>query len=111
MKLSVAERIGLLQILPKEGNYVTLKVVHDLKLNLAFSEEEIKDWDIKTQIDPLNKDRQITTWSLSKAQEKEVEFGDSAMEIVVVALKGFDEKGKLDESLFSLYEKFVFSGG
>jgi len=42
LKLNTAQRLVLLDVLPKEGNYTTLKIVRKLKESLSFSEEEHK---------------------------------------------------------------------
>ena len=41
MKLKIIERITLLDILPKEGNFNTLKTLRKLKENISLSEEEV----------------------------------------------------------------------
>jgi len=42
MKLSVKDRLLILQMLPDEANIITMRVVHDLKRDLGFSEAESK---------------------------------------------------------------------
>ena len=36
LKLSVYERLVLLNILPKEGNFITLKIIRQLREDLSF---------------------------------------------------------------------------
>ena len=40
MKLSVLERIMLLQVLPREGSFENLKMLRELRESLSFTEEE-----------------------------------------------------------------------
>lgn len=99
MKLNVLERINLLGILPKEGNFVTLKIIKDLKSNLSFTEEEIKEFNIVTNENNV-------TWNIKGQEEKEISIGEKATDVIVEALKKLDETKKLTEQYYSLYEKF-----
>lgn len=98
MKLSVIERITLMQILPKEGSYITFKILIELKSALSFNEKEFKEFGM------VQKDTQIH-WK--KSVDKEIPIGEKAMDIIVSALKGLDQAGKLTEQTFALYNKFV----
>lgn len=101
MQLSVFERITLLQILPKgiEGTYLTIKIIIDLKMQLAFSEKEFKDYGIIE-----HKDKRVT-WK--KSGFKEVQIGEKATEIICEVLKKIDEDGKVNEQNITLFEKFI----
>ena len=49
MKLTVLERFTGLQILPQEGDFVTLKIMRKLKEALAMSEKELVEFEIKQE--------------------------------------------------------------
>jgi hypothetical protein len=98
MKLNVLERVTLLGILPTEGSYITFKLLTNLKSELSFSEVELKEFDIKES------DGRIF-WT--KSEDKEIEIGDKAKEIIKEALKKLDEAGKINEGNASLYERFM----
>jgi len=100
MKLNIAERIALLQILPAEGDIVTLRVLGDMQKEIGFSEEIIKECDIVT------KDQQVT-WNAKGAKEAEIKLGDKASEIIKEALLKLDKEKKLKREHVTLYEKFV----
>ena len=100
MKLNVLERLQLLQILPKEGNFVTLKIVKTLLGNVSVGEKEFKEFDIKQTGEQL-------TWNEKGNEEREIEIGEKAMDIVADTLKKVDKEGKLNNNMLSLYEKFV----
>ena len=100
MKLTVIERLTLLQILPQEGNFLTIKVVRDLTSVLAMNEKEFKEFEIKQTGEQV-------TWNLKGNQERAVEIGEKATDIIVEALKRLDEQKKLEQRHLSLYEKFV----
>ena len=100
MKLNVFERFITLGILPKEGNFVTLKIVQNLKMALAPSQEEIDEFEIKQ--DGVN-----TSWNLKGNEDREIEIGEKATDIIIESLKSLDKEKKLTEQHFTLYEKFV----
>lgn len=100
MKLNVPERLILLQVVPKEGSFLTLKIVRDLTSTLAMNDEEFKEFGITQDGDQIK-------WNLKGLQEKEVEIGEKATDIIVEALKKLDESKKLEQRHLSLYEKFI----
>ena len=100
MNLNIMERIILLGILPKEGDYATLKILNKLKMALSFTEEEIKEWGITS--DPATT---TTRWAIGG--EAEIPMGEKATDIVVDALKELDRKKKLPDGAMGVYEKFI----
>jgi hypothetical protein len=101
MDLSIHERLMALSILPREGDYASLKVLTQLRLSLSFTEKEIKDW--KITHDPIEK---RTSWDAPNAVA-EIPIGEKATDIIVEALKKLDRERKLPENAMSLYEKFI----
>ena len=106
MKLGISERINLLGILPTESNYVTLKIVADLKLELSFSEDEIKEYSIESHQEG---EKVFTIWDQSNEKEKDVSIGEKATDIIVDALKKLDSENKINEQTATLYEKFIIN--
>lgn len=100
MQLDVRERLTILTLLPQEGNFMTLKIVRDLKGELGFSEEEYKLLEFKQTGNSV-------AWENSKDPLKDVEIGEIAREIIAEPLKKMDEDGKLRDEHFLLYMKFV----
>ena len=90
----------LLAALPTESDFVTFRILMDLKSQVSFSEEEIKDFDIKQNGGQV-------TWDAKKAKNKKFEFGEKAKDIIKSALKKLDETKKINEQNASLYEKFM----
>lgn len=101
-ELDILERLSLLNILPKEGNYITLKVIRDLQDDLSFTEKELKDCKIEDN-------RGQITWDSSKNKPVKKEIGEKASELIQEELKKLNEQNKLTQGLYSLYEKFVES--
>jgi len=102
VKLNLFERIVAMSLLPKEANYLTWKIIKDLQMELAPSEEEVK---IAGMINSPDGTIRADNWLL--VVEKEIVFGDIAQELIVSALKKLDETEKLMSDHFSLYEKFI----
>lgn len=100
MEISVTERLALLGILPKEGNFITLKLVRQLREALSFDELELKQIQFRQEGDHV-------FWNEDKAGAKNVEIGERMTDLIVDLLKNLDEQKKLKEEHFSLYEKFV----
>lgn len=104
MKLTILERLMLLGLLPREGNVLTLKIVRDLKSVLSFSEEEIKEYELKSPTDNPN----VFTWKKeANTVTAEVKIGEVAHSIIVEALKKLNDEKKLTEAHISIYDKFV----
>lgn len=106
MKLSVSERYILLDILPREGTYTTLKILRKLRESLAFSEEEVKKYSI---VEEIQASGMIVKWNTTIPQESEINIGEKATEIIQTTLKNLDSNSKLTEREFSLFEKFIIA--
>ena len=105
MELTIAERINVLSILPEEANFITLKIIRDLQDEMSFSEKEIKDYDIKTQ---LNNGRAMTGWNgEGEKAVKKCKIGEKAEDLIREELEKRNKESKLTANLFTLYEKFV----
>jgi len=100
MELNLMERLMAVQILPKEGSFVTLKITRDLQGVLAPSEAEYKEFEVV-------QDGEQTKWNEKGREEREVVIGEKATDILVEALKNLDKDKKLTLQFMSLYEKFV----
>lgn len=100
MKLNLLERIMIQNILPKEANFATLKIMNNLRQSVAPSEEEYKEFEIKQVNDRI-------MWNALGNEPREIEIGEKASDIIKDALKELDKDKKLTQDLFTLYEKFV----
>ncbi len=100
MKLTLLERLTLQKVLPKESNFTTLKVLNALKLALAPSEEEFKEFGIEVG-------EGKATWNEKGLEEREVEIGEKATDIIKESLIELDKNKRLSVDHISLYEKFI----
>ena len=100
MRLNVLERLVALSILPKEGDFATLRILTQMRLSLGFTEEELKVWGITTDLETNQ-----TRWQVNG--EEEIPFGEKATDILVEALKQKNSSKSLPLMAMSLYEKFI----
>lgn len=128
MKLTVMERIQLQNLLPAEGDYITLKLIRKLREALSFSEKEINDIEFKNHwrckacnITELSQQvpkcpscgtymdaAGMVHWNEEKAIKviKDVHMGNTMLETCRAALKKLSDEKSLSEPMMGLYEKF-----
>ena len=102
-ELSLIERIGLLAVLPRQGDLISIRILRDLETELAPSETESKDARLQSNA------RGGTSWDVSKAAAitKKVPIGERAKELIVVGIGMADKQGVLDRQWLPLYERFL----
>ena len=99
MELNVLERIILLDILPQQGDFTTLKILRKLRESLSFNEEEYKHFNFR------NEDNK---WFWDNGDDtKDVHMGEKAEDIIVTTLKKLNDDKQLTQDQITLYEKFV----
>lgn len=96
------DRLALLGMLPEKGNFITLKIVRELRESLVPSEEEIKELEIVE----LPETEQIR-WSDEKDVGKNIKVGEVARNLIKKLLIELDEKEELEQRHEPLYEIFV----
>ena len=99
MKLPVSDRLILLGVLPKEGDFTTLKILRQMKDELSFSEEEHKKLNFRQEGETILWDEEL--------EGKEVTFGEKATDIIVDAFRKLNDQKKLRIEQMELYERFV----
>jgi len=102
VKLTLFERFVVMTLLPIEGNYRTLKIVWDLRMELAPTEEEITLAKLK---DLPGGGTDAENWEAVPL--KEIVFGDVAKQLIIDALTRLDREEKLTQQHITLYEKFI----
>jgi hypothetical protein len=100
MELGIWERLRLLEVLPSQGDFVTLKIVRRLREDLSFSEEEIAEYE-------FHKDGNRIIWKAGIDPKREFQFGPRATSAIADALKVLDKAEALDTQTMQLFEKFV----
>ena len=102
MDFTVEERLATLGLLPPEGNLLTMKVVHELRQALAFSEEDHAILKFEQSDGQLR-------WN-NGVGPKEVKVGPKASGVVYDELEKLDKDEKLNVSHLLLCEKFEYKG-
>jgi hypothetical protein len=99
-KLNVGERLIILQILPKEGNFATLRLLRDLSAKIGLSAEELEEFEVKQEETKI-------LWNTKGIEERPIELKTKEIELISKELKKMDKDRKLDFQHFSIFEKFV----
>lgn len=110
MILEVHERLQLLQLIPKEGKYEALRTWRQQREMLSFTPEEVETLQFKNIELPGGNVR--TEWDQSQVGNvvKDIPIPEFCMSYYRKSLADLDEKGKLNEQMMSLFEKFVVLG-
>lgn len=101
--LGVFERLNLLNILPERGDFLTLKIMRQLREELSFDEAEIAALE-------FNQDGGRVRWKSEADKPKQIEIGARARETIAEILKGLDAQKQLQNEHMQLYERFVLDG-
>jgi hypothetical protein len=97
--LGIGERLMVLSLLPKEGSFVTLRLIRGLIDRLGLSPEEITKYNIVEEEGNVR-------WMKEGNEPLEFEFADAETDIIKKELKRMDSENKLPIDLFTVYEKF-----
>ncbi len=100
MLLNVKQRLLLLNILPDEANYITLKIIREQQDRLSFSDEELQRLKVRRVEDGY-------TWDESLDEPVGIEVNESARGIIKLALRQLDQQGQLKVEFLPLYEHFI----
>jgi len=106
MEVSVTERIALMNVLPKEGDITTLRILRDLQTGLGFSEEELE------ALKFVQAEGRVQ-WDPDGAEAvglKEIEAGRATRRLIARTLKSLEKAKKLPIAFIDLYERFVKDG-
>jgi hypothetical protein len=105
VSLNTPERILLASSLPSENDFVTLKIVRKIKDHVGFSEEELKTLELKSEL--VGNGQTRFAWNTSKDFQREFEFGEKAVEIIVGLLNDLGNQKKATIQHLELLEKFA----
>ena len=100
--LNVGERIVLGSILPREGNFLTLRLVRDLSSKIGITADEHKKYEIIE-----DKETHGIKWNAEGLKEIDFDFKLKEVELISKVLTELDKTEKLDLQHYSIYDKFV----
>lgn len=98
--MTVRERLVLLGLLPAEGDLTMIRIVHRVRQQLAFSEDEHK------QLKFVQAGERMS-WTDTDGLVKAVPIGLQATNLIVTRLTELSKAKKLTEEHLSLVEKFI----
>lgn len=101
LDLMTKDRLLLLQILPANGNILTLKIMRDLRESIGFKEEESKE--IELVSDPQTGH---TTWNVEKDKPQPFGFGEAITKVVKDMLNKMNDAEQLTDAHVELYDMF-----
>ena|SRR4030067_369540 len=99
MKLTVLDRIEIMNIVPAQGDFATLAKVKLLKDKIQLTEKELKDSVIV--------DGERLSVKENDKTVNEFEVSELLTEVIVNALKKLNEESKLTINHLGLYEMLV----
>jgi hypothetical protein len=107
MNLNLFERLAVREYIPQKGFLADMKEVRVIKELLAFTGEEIKEFEIKEAV--LADGRPIYDWDHVKSQTYfvDIPFTQWITEKVRTGLRNAELEGKLPIEHLTLYEKFI----
>lgn len=100
MLLTVMDRLVVLNVLPQEGDIITVRTLHELHQKLGFSQEEQEACGLKDNGGSV-------TFDDTAVEEKEIEIGSKELVLIVEALQSLDAQKKLTASHLATWDKFV----
>jgi hypothetical protein len=101
MKLNIPDRLLLLGVIPKQGNFLTLKIVKDLIDKISFSSKELEEYQLTEKNGQVN-------WKTDKTDyEKDIELSGPEKAVIIDALKNLDGKKELTLDMLRIYDKFL----
>ena len=105
MKLEIHERLALLEILPKQGDYAELQALRKAREIISFTQDEIEFYEMK-----LGDDKKWH-WDGTKAAQKVLDapIEQFIVETIRKALSEMDRAHTMIELYMSLYDKFIIS--
>ena len=71
-KLNVQERLMAMNILPREGGMLTLRLIRELTAKLGLNADELKEFEVKQE-------GQTITWNEKGKEEKPISFKDKEL--------------------------------
>lgn len=98
IEMTIPERLHTMGILPKEGNFLTLRVTRELIAKIGFSADEIKIFEI-------TEENGLVQWNAEINTNVAIDFLDSELDIIKKELLRMDAESRLNMNLFSVYEK------
>ena len=107
MKVTILDRILLMQILPAESDFATLKIVRGMTEKLGFNAEETKKFKIKTVQNSNGRGSSITWEKKHLKTAVDIKLIGAERKIIIDALEKLDKEKKATGNHLYLYDKII----
>lgn len=106
MRLTIAERMSLLDVLPPQGNVVTLRLVMDLRKKVALTTEEIERFEVRQE--RSERGGVLVQWAPEFDKTRvDISIDDHEKGIVTRELVRLESQSQLTMNALPLYDYFV----
>ena len=102
MDFDVRDRLILLNVIPVQGNLVTLKMVRVLREELGFDNDEYQAFNLRTEGGSFH-------WDETKERSKEVSVPITMQELIISAFGKLSKENALHLEHVDLYERFMLA--
>jgi len=104
VSLTPAERLNILNLLPKQSNVIALRTSRKLELEMMLTDEEKSAMGMKIVNGAITNLQEIN-WSA--VSEKEYTLGEFSVQLIIEELKKLDRTKQLQIFQLSIYDKFI----
>lgn len=98
MKLSIKERLIFIALYPEKSDFLTQNILRDVSDKIKFSEEEIKEINLKFADNRW-------TWDEDKNIEKDVEFTSVESDILKAQVERLDKEKAITQTMLDICKK------
>ncbi len=99
MKLSIKDRLTVLDVLPQQGNRLEMSLCEDIYKKITITQEETKKIGLRAKDNTVG-------WDEKKAKEVEIKFSDLEIDFIKEAFVKWDKEGKFRREMLSTDKKF-----
>jgi len=100
-ELTLSERLQVLEVLPREGNIIQLRLIHDLKMKLSPTAQEIKDFKM-TMPEP----GKVQFSAEANRLPSTMKFRPAELELIKKQLTDLSNQNKLSVDMIGIYDIF-----
>mgnify|MGYP003149280095 CR=1 FL=1 len=99
----VNERVALLSLMPKQGNYLMIKQLRVLSEALSFSDSELK----LLKPEQVGESLRVSVEGAANIKPKAIDIPEPILSLVRANLRGLNQKDALHTDYFDVYEKLM----
>lgn len=99
LELDIMGRFALLELLPKEGNFMELQMGDEIRGKVNFSVDEMKRYNIK------NSDNGGISWNIETQEKVKFEFRDMEMDFLRDQITKLDNEKKIRRDFLESYSE------